>query len=164
MFGDAACLIAISAHGDGAAVRYTARPYALGYRGLSKRRVGDSEGNPVEFTSESDAEALALAAQYLSDRFGPRRAADAPTTSYLTSRTEVQPPLRDERPAPIVVVALEQIHRGDYVVVTKDGAKRARRLNRTPGAMLATAMDDIDKGREGRVRELTDTATPEPPR
>ena len=155
MFGDTACLIAVSVRAEGAGrTRCTARPFALGYRGLSMRRVADAEGQPVEFTSESEADALTVASDYLADRFGPRRAADAPTTSYVTERTLVEPPLRDDRPAPMVVLALEAIHRGDDVIVTRDGARRARRLTRSPGAVLANAIEDIDKGHRGRVRQL----------
>jgi hypothetical protein len=157
MFGDTACLITITAHPQAAGhARYLARLYVLGYRGLSMRPVGDADGTPVEFTSDSDTSALTLASDYLADRFGPRRAADAPTTSYVTSRTEQQPPLRDDRPAPMVVLALERIYRGDFVVVTKDGAKRARRPTPTPGAILASAIEDIEKGHRGRVRQLTE--------
>lgn len=168
MFGDVGCLITMSAHAQGRGdLRYKACPYVLGYRGLSMRAVGDREGRPLEFVSESETSALALASDYLEDRFGPCRAAPPPTTSYVTSRIEEQPPLQDDRPDPIVVLALERIHRGDDVIVTKEGAKRARQqLSRPlPGRVLATAVEDIEKGRHGRVREIPEnevTSEPSP--
>lgn len=157
MFGDTWALITISAQAEVSGdLRYTACPYVLGYRGLSMRAVGDREGQPLEFWSESELSALALASDYLEDRFGPRRAAPPPTTSYVTDRLNEQPPLPDDRPAPIVVLALERLYRGDYVIVTKDGAKRAppHLIRTSAGSVLATAVEDIEKGRHGRVREV----------
>lgn len=161
MFGDTWCLITISAHvGVSGEPGYKACPYVLGYRGRSLRTVGDRDGKPLEFVSESKVSALALASDYMEDRFGPRRAAPPPTTSYVTSfgtsSLEDEPPLQDDRPAPIVVLALERVQRGDYVIVTKDGAKRARRQStgRSAGTFLASAVEDIEKGRHGRVREI----------
>jgi hypothetical protein len=157
MFGDAACLILVSTFVSVTGrTEYRARPYVLGYRGRTMRAAGDREGRPLEVISESEEGALALASEYLEDRFGPCRAATEPTTSYVTSRIEEQPPVRDDRPEPVVVLAVERIRRGDEVIVTDDRARPApRRHTRTPpGSILASAIEDIDKGSHGRVREI----------
>ena len=156
MFGDTSCLIAISSHVEPSGLEYRALPYVLGYRGRTMRAAGDQEGRPVELVSESEEGALAVACRYLEDRFGPCRAATEPTTSYVTSRIEEQPPVQDDRPDPIVVFALERIQRGDEVIVTNERARPApRRHTRTPpGSILASAIEDIDKGSHGRVREI----------
>jgi hypothetical protein len=122
------------------------------------RAAGDREGRPLEFEADSEDGALALASAYLQDRFGPRRAATEPTTSYVTSRILEEPPVPDDRPEPIVVLALERIERGDYVIVTKDGARRAPRhfTRSSRGRILASAIEDIEKGDRGRVREISE--------
>jgi hypothetical protein len=159
MFGDTACLVTIVPDAEPVPPsRYKARVHVLGYRSLTMRAVADRHGTPVAFTADSEQNAFAIACDYLEDRFGPRRAAPAPTTSYLTTRIEEQPPVLDERPDPIMVVALEDIRRGDSVVVTREGARRARRHVRRSSLdkLLAIALDDIEKGQQGRVREITD--------
>lgn len=160
MFGDTWCLIAISAVEMSGEPGYKACPYVLGYRARSLQAVGDRHGTPLEFAADSEIGALAAASRYMEDRFGPRRVAPAPTTSYVaryeTSGFAAEPPLPDDRPDPIMVVALERIRKGDHVIVTRDGAKLAPRkvVRMSPGACLANAVEDIDKGRQGRVREV----------
>lgn len=161
MFGDTWCLIAVSAAAaTGGEPGYRAAPSVLGYRARSLQAVADRHGTPLEFLADSDVGALALASSYMEDRFGPRRAAPAPTTSYVTryetSGFVQEAPLRDDRPEPVLVVALERIRKGDEVIVAHHGAKVApRKLIRVPaGACLANAVEDIEEGRQGRVREV----------
>jgi hypothetical protein len=160
MFGDTWGLITVLAKPDpGGESEYTAHPYVLGYRGGSLREIGDREGKALSFASGTLLGALGLASGYMEDRFGPRRAAPAPTTSYVTSYSTSavleQPPLRDERPDPVTVRALDRIRRGDPVIVTRDVATLApRRVGPIPpAAFLAIAVEDIEKGSYGRVRE-----------
>jgi hypothetical protein len=165
MFGDTWGLITVVAQPvAGGETGFKAFPYVLGYRGGSLRAVGDGEGSALSFVSATPLGAIALASAHMEDRFGPRRAAPAPTTSYVTSYTATavleEPPLRDERPEPITTLALERIRRGDFVIVTKDGARLAPpRLRSVPAtAFLATAAEDIEKGSCGRVREIREDA------
>jgi hypothetical protein len=160
MFGDTWCLITISADpGDGGASRF-AQSFVLGHRGRFPRRVCDRDGRPVTFRGDAEAATLARMSEYLEDRFGPRRAAPAPTTTYVTSYlaggAEEGPPLPDLRPDPITVLALERIHRGDEVIVTVHGARLVRQPLRALASdgFLATAAEDIDKGQHGRVRQV----------
>jgi hypothetical protein len=163
MFGDTWGLITVLAQsGASGESEYKACPFVLGYRGGSLRAVGDREGKALSFVSGTLAGALALACDCMEDRFGPRRAAPAPTTSYVTSYSASavleEPPLKDERPDPVTVRALDRIRRGDPVIVTGDGARLVpRKLGvMPPAAFLATAMDDIERGGLGRVRETRD--------
>lgn len=164
MFGDTWCLITVSPPLEaGGNSGFRARPYVLGHRGRSPRAVGDREGQPVAFEAETEAGVLARTSEYLEDRFGPLRAAPAPTTSYVTSyradELAEEPPLQDLRPDPILVLALERIHRGDEIIVTAQGARVARhRLTGTSsGVFRAIAAEDIEKGQHGRVRQDPDT-------
>jgi hypothetical protein len=156
MFGDAWCVIAISQQDQN---MYAARPYVLGHRGRSPRAVGDRDGRALTFSGESIEDALAKASDYMEDRFGPRRVAPAPTTSYVTAYVPGEPaeaPLADLRAEPVVVVATERIVRGDDVVVAGGEARLARFPVRglPSGGFLATAAEDIDKGQRGRVRPI----------
>lgn len=157
MFGDTCCLITISAAaGPERDAPFQASAFVLGYRGLTMRAVADRDGTPVTFPTSSEEAALAAASGYLQERFGPCRAAPAPTTSYVTSREEVRPAVCDERPEPMLVVALERIRRGDCVIVGKDGARPAqqRLIRRLPGQTFALAVEDIEAGGQGRVRAV----------
>jgi hypothetical protein len=161
MFGDTWCLITISADpGDSGTSRFTAQSFVLGHRGRFPRRVCDRDTRPVTFRADAEASALALTSEYLEDRFGPRRAAPAPTTTYVTSYlgggAAEGLPLPDLRPDPVVVLALERILRGDEVMVTEQGARLARQplSALSSDVFLATAAEDIDKGRHGRVRQI----------
>lgn len=157
MFGDTCCLITVAPQlAAAAAAPCKASAFVLGYRGLTMRAVADQHGTPVAFAAASEEAALAAASAYLQERFGPCRAAPAPTTSYVTSRAEVQPSVRDERPEPMLVLALERIRRGDCVIVGKDGAKPASRrlIRRLPGKRLALAIEDIEAGCQGSVRAI----------
>jgi hypothetical protein len=163
MFGDTWGLITVLAqNAPGGEPAYKACPYVLGYRGATLRAVGDRAGKALSFVADTQARAIALASECMEDRFGPRRAAPAPTTSYVTSYSGTadleEPPLQDERPDPITVLALERIRRGDSVIVTGERARLApHRLGAIPpNALLATALEDIDKGCRGSVREARD--------
>jgi hypothetical protein len=86
---------------------------------------------------------------------GASRCADSLKT-IAAVRHVPRPALIDDRRASLTVLAQKTIRAGDYVVVTDNGATP---LARTPwpgaGAILGRALEGIDAGHRGRVRDIS---------
>ena len=55
----------------------------------------------------------------------------------------------------LLVTAVEDIKKEDYVIVSAQGAKRVTASPGPPGSHLARALEDIPAGRHGNVRDLS---------
>jgi hypothetical protein len=109
----------------------------------------------LSFVAQTEEGVLAQASEGLEHRFGPR--APARDALIVASIRRVQlPALIDDQRASLTVLARRTIRAGDYVVVTDKGATP---LTQTPwpasGAILGRALEDIDTGHRGRVRDVS---------
>jgi hypothetical protein len=122
----------------------------------SLRAVGNRGGQALNFFAQTEEAVLAQASDDLGNRFGARTPAPESTRPVDSIRDEQYPALMDDRPASLTVLALRTIREGDYVVVTEQGATP---LTQTPwtlsGALLGRALEGIDAGRRGRVRDVS---------
>jgi len=139
---------------------YVAFPFALENDGQSLRPIINGEGHLLSFFAQTEDVVLAQVSDSLEHRFGPR--AGVPDSLKAASIRHVQlPALIGDRRAALTVLAREPIRAGDYVVVTDHGATP---LTQTPwpgsGAILGRALEEIDAGHCGRVRNVSSTAIP----
>ena len=108
----------------------------------------------MNFFAETEQAVLAQVSKDLENRFG--RPSAAPGSTRPVESVRDAPALMDDRPASLTVLALRTIREGDYVVVTEEGATP---LTQTPwtlsGALLGRALEGIDAGHRGRVRDVT---------
>ena len=137
---------------------YVAFPFVLESDGQSLWPISNGEGHLLSFSAQTEDGVLAQASDSLEHRFGPR--AGTPDSLKATSIRHVQlPALIDDRRAALTVLAREPIRAGDYVVVTDQGATP---LTQTPwpgpGAILGRALEQIDAGHCGRVRNVSSKA------
>ena len=106
---------------------------------------------------------LAQASADLENRFGTPTPTPESTRPVDAVRDEQYPALVDDRPASLTVLALRTIKEGDYVVVTEQGATP---LTQTPwtlsGALLCRALEGIDAGHRGRIRDVSRRADLQP--
>ena len=145
---------------------YIAFTFVVENDGQTLRPIGDHEGQALSFFAQTEDGVLAQASHRLERRFG-RRAA-APDCFRVASIRHVQlPALIDDQRAALTVLARETIRAGDYVVVT---GEYATPLTQTPwpgsGAILGRALEGIDRGACGLVRNVSSNAVPTgaPPR
>ena len=139
---------------------FVAFPFVLESDGQSLWPIRNGEGHLLSFSAQTENGVLAQASDSLEHRFGPR--AGAADSLQAASIRHVQlPALIDDRRAALTVLAREPIRAGDYVVVTDQGATP---LTQTPwpgpGAILGRALEQIDAGHCGRVRNVSSTAIP----
>jgi hypothetical protein len=156
-FGVVPCLIKTCVHLNAAGDQgYIAFPFVVENDGYSLRAVGNSGGQALNFFAQTEQAVLAQASDDLENRFGRPTAAQLSTRPADSVRDEQYPALMDDRPASLTVLALRTIREGDYVVVTEQGATP---LTQTPwtlsGALLGRALESIDAGHRGRVRDVT---------
>jgi hypothetical protein len=156
-FGAIPCLIKTYVHINvGGEQGYIAFPFVVENDGYSLRAVGNRGGQAVNFFAKTEEAVLAQASDDLGNRFGARTPAPESTRPVDSIRDEQYPALMDDRPASLTVLALRTIREGDYVVVTEQGATP---LTQTPwalsGALLGRALEGIDAGRRGRVRDVS---------
>ena len=157
MFGAVPCLIKTCAHiSVGGEHGYIAFPFVVENDGYSLRAVGNRGGQALNFFAQTEQAVLAQASEDLENRFGRPTPASELTRPVDSVRDEQYPALMDDRPASLTVLALRTIREGDYVVVTEEGATP---LTQTPwtlsGALLGRALEGIDAGHRGRVRDVT---------
>ena len=156
-FGAVPCLI--KTHVDinlGGEQGYSAFPFVVENDGYSLRAVGNRGGQALNFFAQTEEAVLAQVSDDLENRFGTRMLAPELTRPVDSIRDEQYPALMDDRPASLTVLALRTIREGDYVVVTEQGATP---LTQTPwtlsGALLGRALECIDAGHRGRVRDVS---------
>jgi len=161
-FGASPCVIKTYVQVEiGGQSGYVAFSFVVEHDGYSLRLIGDRDGEALTVFARTEEAVLAQACQSLAHQFGPRSdVSDRPKTAVIR---HVQRPARiDDRRAALTVVAQDTIRAGDYVVVTDKGATP---LARAPwpgaGAILGRALEGIDTGRLGRVRDISSKASPD---
>ena len=161
-FGARSCLIKTYVQVEiGGESGYIAFTFAVENDGLSLRPIGDRDGQPLTFFAQTEEGVLAQASEVLAHRFGPR--AGAPYSPKAASIRHVQlPALIDDRRPALTVLAQDTIRAGDYVVVN---GHYATPLTQTPwpgsGAILGRALEGIDAGHCGRVRDVSSKTIPD---
>jgi len=161
-FGAIPCLIKTYVHINvGGEQGYIAFPFVVENDGYSLRAVGNRGGQALNFFAQTEEAVLAQASDDLENRFGTPTPAPESTWPVDAIRGEEYPALMDDRP--LTVLALRTIREGDYVVVTEQGATP---LTQTPwtlsGALLGRALEGIDAGRRGRIRDVSRRADLQP--
>jgi len=161
-FGAIPCLIKTYVHINvGGEQGYIAFPFVVENDGFSLRAVGNRGGQALNFFAQTEEAVLAQASDDLENRFGTPAPAPESTRPVDAIRGEEYPALMDDRP--LTVLALRTIREGDYVVVTEQGATP---LTQTPwtlsGALLGRALEGIDAGRRGRIRDVSRRADLQP--
>jgi len=163
-FGAIPCLIKTYVHINvGGEQGYIAFPFVVENDGYSLRAVGNRGGQAVNFFAQTEEAVLAQASDDLENRFGTPTPAPESTRPADSIREEQFPALVDDRSASLTVLALRTIREGDYVVVTEQGAMP---LTQTPwtlsGALLGRALEGIDAGHRGRIRDVSRRADVQP--
>jgi hypothetical protein len=155
-FGARLCLIKTYLQvAIGGARGYIAFPFVVEDDRQSLRPLGDREGQTLSFFAQTEQGALAQASESLGHRFGPP--VSARDAVLVASIRHVQlPALIDDQRATLTVLALQSIRAGDYVMITDQGATP---LTQAPwpksGAILGRALEGIDTGHRGRVRNVS---------
>jgi hypothetical protein len=164
-FGARSCLIKTYLQvAIGGAEGYIAFPFVVEDDRQSLRPLGDREGHTLSFFAQTEQGALAQASEGLAHRFGPR--APARDALIVASIRQVQlPALIDDQRAALTVLARETIRAGDYVVITDQGATPLTQTSWPgAGARLGRALEGIDAGHRGQVREVSPKGRDDPAR
>jgi hypothetical protein len=162
-FGGRPCVIKTCVQVEvGGRSGFVAFSFAVQHNGYSLRPVEDGDGEARTFFARTEEGVLALACEGLARQFGPR--SDAWDPPKIPTARRVHDPACVDRRKALTTLALTMIRADDYVVVTEKGAMPLAHTSWPgAGAILGRALEAIEAGHRGRVRDVLSTSSADHP-